>query len=302
MNTEQKFKVENWYQCTKYFFGKGVTFDKNTAYYCAIEGCLQDEYGCHIAIVKDLYDNFKLWTIADAKDGDVLFAENFDNIGGCVFLFKGLDSWKFDAEGDRAIATGYCCTSITESGNTDFGIQGPDCVEIKRVHPATKEQRDLLFQKMKEAGYEWNAEKKELKKIDNEEYNGEDYGIDSLYHAQRILEKTLGKVDGYQSDDGILEHKCAITAIKKLYEQKPAEWSEKDKDNIQRALYYVDYYQTHEADTKEAEECFDWLKSLKPQNHWKPTEAQLASLRIACDRNDRVGFDLTQLLKELKEL
>ena len=105
----------------------------------------------------------RLWTIQDAKDGDVLFAENFDNIGGCVFLFKGLDSWKFDAEGDKAVATGYCCASITESGSTDFGIQGPDCVEIKRVHPATKEQRDLLFYKMKESGYEWDAEKKELK-------------------------------------------------------------------------------------------------------------------------------------------
>lgn len=69
---EPKFKVGNWYQCTKDFFGKGVTFDKNTAYYCAQEGCLQDEYGCHIAIVKDLYDRFKLWTIQDAKDGDVL--------------------------------------------------------------------------------------------------------------------------------------------------------------------------------------------------------------------------------------
>jgi len=33
------------------------------------------------------------------------------------------------------------------------------------IHPATKEQRDLLFQKMKEAGYEWDAGKKELKKI-----------------------------------------------------------------------------------------------------------------------------------------
>lgn len=29
--------------------------------------------------------------------------------------------------------------------------------------PATKEQRDLLFAKIKEAGYEWGAEKKELK-------------------------------------------------------------------------------------------------------------------------------------------
>ena len=32
--------------------------------------------------------------------------------------------------------------------------------------PATKGQRDTLFAKMKEAGYEWDAEKKEVKKID----------------------------------------------------------------------------------------------------------------------------------------
>lgn len=48
--------------------------------------------------------------------------------------------------------------------------------------------------------------------------NGEDYGIDALFNAKRILEMTLGKVSGYQSDDGILEHKCAISAVTKLYE------------------------------------------------------------------------------------
>lgn len=261
-------------------------------------GCgyeLVDQNGLSTSLEYGTIDeNAHLWTINDAKPGDVLACNN-----GWTCIFKTLVN-------DETFSS-YCFMDNTKW----FCETGSECHTLKeefvkayngKIYPATKEQRDLLFQKMKEAGYEWNAEKKELKKIDNEEYNGEDYGIDSLYHAQRILEKTLGKVDGYQSDDGILEHKCAITAIKKLYEQKPAEWSEKDKDNIQRALYYVDYYQTHEADTKEAEECFDWLKSLKPQNHWKPTEAQLASLRIACDRNDRVGFDLTQLLKELKEL
>ena len=69
---EPKFKVGNWYQCTKdLFFGtcvKYIAFDKNTVYHCAQEGCLQDEYGRHIAIDKDLYDNFKLWTIQDAKE------------------------------------------------------------------------------------------------------------------------------------------------------------------------------------------------------------------------------------------
>ena len=33
------------------------------------------------------------------------------------------------------------------------------------ITPATKEQRDTLFAKMKEAGYEWDTTKKELKKV-----------------------------------------------------------------------------------------------------------------------------------------
>ena len=39
---------------------------------------------------------------------------------------------------------------------------------IIHYSPATKEQRDLLFQKMREAGYEWNEEKKELRKIEKQ--------------------------------------------------------------------------------------------------------------------------------------
>lgn len=57
-----------------------------------------------------------------------------------------------------------------------------------------------------------------------EEINGKDYGIDGLWHAKDILERTLGKVDGYQTDDGILEHKAAIDAVKKLYNQDSAGW------------------------------------------------------------------------------
>lgn len=43
------------------------------------------------------------------------------------------------------------------------------------------------------------------------------YEMSDIYE---ILEKTLGKVEGYQSDDGILEHKSAIATVKKLCEQK----------------------------------------------------------------------------------
>ena len=156
---EPKFHESNWYQCTKDFFGKGVTFDKNTTYYCAKEGCLQNEYGCHIAIVKDLYDNFKLWTIKDAKDGDVLAlsyaSQNY------ILIYKKLYEKNFETM--MSVFCFYCVEEDTYYDGTDsFHVM--NCGEI--ITPATKEQRDLLFAKMKDAGYEWDAEKKELKKIE----------------------------------------------------------------------------------------------------------------------------------------
>lgn len=115
-------------------------------------------YGYFSGIKKDI----RLWDIKDSKDGDVLCSTGLHN--DCIFIFNGLDNWKFDAEGDRAVATGYCCLFIT-ADKMEFGIQGPDCIEVNTIKPATKEQRELLFKKMKEAGYEWDSDKKELHKI-----------------------------------------------------------------------------------------------------------------------------------------
>ena len=114
--------------------------------------------------VKECDEKCHLWTIQDAKDGDVLHSIGWHN--DCIFIFNGLDNWKFDEpNGDRAVATAYCCLSVS-ADNMEFGMQGPDCIEVNTVKPAPKIQRDLLFAKMKEAGYEWDADKKELKKLE----------------------------------------------------------------------------------------------------------------------------------------
>ena len=70
---------------------------------------------------------------------------------------------------------------------------------------------------------------------------GEDYGIDGMYAAIDILTRTLGEVEGYQSDDGILEHECAISAVKALYERKHNGWTEEDS-HIKGAIieYLID--------------------------------------------------------------
>ena len=111
------------------------------------------------------------------------------------------------------------------------------------------------------AWLEKNGEQKAI-----EEVNGEDYGIDALWHAQRILEKTLGSVDGYQSDDGILDHKAAITIVKKLYEQKPVEWNEEDERLFQIVIDILDR-ENHSGklSTTDLIACVRKLKSIKPQ-------------------------------------
>lgn len=96
--------------------------------------------------------DMRLWTIEDAKDGDVLIASD-----DSIFLFKG-----------RVYSACKHYVALTTDGAVKFNEGLEHYWEtVTAVHPATKEQRDLLFEKMHEAGYEWDAEKLELKQTKN---------------------------------------------------------------------------------------------------------------------------------------
>ena len=138
---EPKFKVGDWcindeddtiFQITKVL--------TNLYYYRTNEG---KEYSC----TRDSIEcDAHLWTIDDAKDGDVLCKDS------TPFIFK---CWA-----NNCIA--YC-------GITSFGLFKVVEDDFSwcngfNVTPATKEQRDTLFAKMKEAGYKWNEEKLKLEK------------------------------------------------------------------------------------------------------------------------------------------
>lgn len=94
---------------------------------------------------KDLH----LWTIQDAKDGDVICS------GQIILLFK---KWE-DSDWNFVIAY----AGIDVSGKLQ--ITNGHWLIANDSHPATKEQRDILFQKMYEAGYEWDSERKELREL-----------------------------------------------------------------------------------------------------------------------------------------
>lgn len=115
-----------------------------------------DDY-CHFETdVQSVDEDYHLWTIEDAKDGDVLVTED-----GRPFIIRCM------VESENDIPSAYC--GINARPSEAFVIITGYSPGISRwtnskVHPATKEQRDLLFQKMKQAGYEWDAENKELNK------------------------------------------------------------------------------------------------------------------------------------------
>ncbi len=302
---EPKFKVGDW-----------VVWDNKIS--CHIDNIYQGKESLMYTITDDhnmtrsysvkVFDNnAHLWTIADAKDGDVLYSLDSNQ----PFIYKSRKAY------EQAIA--YCGINKLRKFfvcGTKNGI-----ITLDKYIPATKEQRDTLFAKMKESGYKWNAEKKELEKIEDEEYNGEDYGIDGLWHAMNILEKTLGKVSGYQTDDGFLSHQCAITSVKKMYKLKP-DWGEEDERIYQSII--DDTVQENQLDSKQIDwlksiksrvqpkqelseedeelvkwsinnltelkdrfgeeygkvgKCIDWLKSLIPQNHWKTSKEQMSRLK-----------------------
>lgn len=201
-----RFKVGDWilYSGDHYEGVRNITKIDENGYYIERNGL---PYGI-IPFNHEIC--MRMWTIQDAKPGDVLAAHE------CLVLFREIDGLNIRC---------YCTYHFMN--NPSFYV---DTLQNKDAfHPATKEQHAQLEKAMADAGYTFDFDKKELKKIEDEEYDGEDYGIDGLWHAKNILEKTLGKVEGYQTDDGILDHKCAISAVDKLYKQKSAEWSEEDE-------------------------------------------------------------------------
>lgn len=111
----------------------------------------------------DVDNKGHLWTIADAKNRDVLccpLPKGYE-AGEQIFIFKGINSRDYV---ENCIEY-YCRVCEGEFYENLTGYMG---TTSSPIYPATKEQRDLLFSKMREAGYEWDAEKKELKKIEQQ--------------------------------------------------------------------------------------------------------------------------------------
>lgn len=95
-------------------------------------------------------DLIREWTIQDAMDGDILVHNSF-MFGDFIFIYNNTSQtyYYYDSERNRFIIENR---------------EHPCPWNMQEVTPATKEQRDILMKAMNNAGYEWNIEKKKLKK------------------------------------------------------------------------------------------------------------------------------------------
>lgn len=217
--------------------------------------------------------DYHLWTIQDAKDGDVLVYEDE------IFMLKSFALWH------KIIY--HCCYddrlhvhSIYESLKKE---------DFEKIVPATKEQRDLLFSKMKEAGYEWDAEKKELRKIEQKhtEWSEDD---------DWMLNVCCNAVDAYREPVDKLIVKHWLNSLKdRIIPQQNQEWSEEDEQMLESCIDKM----SMTAPNLWKKEIY-WLKSLKPQKHWKPSDEQLNEVKNAIGVTGTNGIVLLSLYNDLK--
>lgn len=276
---EPKFKVGDWV----------VTDFNNVVQIKAIEN---SEYVLEnrMRFSVDYVDKcWRKWTIQDAKDGDVL------EFGDHGRLVVGIVSYINKSTGKVDV---YC---LLEANN--FKLGNYYALDTINPHPATKEQRDLLFQKMKEAGFEWDIEKKELKKIELKPTEGW-YDFIRWFVKQRTNDYTLIPSDDdiHKWGDNILNH------ARKVLERNTTEWSEEDNKIIEEIINDIECARAinYHAPKEGYEFRENWLKSLRPQSQWKPSDKQIEAVRIAAEigtaNNSWAMGILKSMYQDLKKL
>jgi len=269
----------------------------------------------------NIYHEF---TIEDAKDGDVLELD----CGIGIFKDKFIDGYNI-----------HCYCYYSNEGVLE--INKDSLYDTYQSQPATKEQRDTLERAITNAGYEWDAEKKELKNITQNPVSEmktpeESLGVDSYTYNKIVDECVYGEQNPAWSedDDANLVRALAfikntslkdvdeikesvltwITSLKdKCLPQPKQEWSEEDKDLIEEIIsHYRHLIAIGSLDSERYKSyIIPKLKSIKPQSHWKPSDEQMSALNYVINlmassesvlENDYYYNVFKDLRKQLKKL
>lgn len=142
-------------------------------------------------------NEYHLWSIVDARDGDILSAKIDGD--GYILIFKQIKDGWIETYGHYYITIDKFCAP-TQMFCRNY--QG-------RLYPATQEQYKTLFKKMRDDGYEWDFDKKELRKIFNPKFKVGDHiktgntieTIAEVDHATRSYCCESGRTIWFENQD-----------------------------------------------------------------------------------------------------
>ena len=185
-----------------------------------------------------------------------------------------------------------------------------------------------LFQKMHEAGYEWDAEKKELKKIHviDEGKAEMDYCFTKMMNDKKVSsawseedEETFSHLEDvvdfcYRNQYVVDVQTCErvrqlVSRLKSLCFQ--SKWSKDDITRIDEIIETLNIVQANRVRTQRMhynkatiDKNINWLKSLKDRYTWKPSDEQIMALRFVLNHipYDSHKEEISGLLEQLKKL
>ena len=298
---EPKFKIGDW-----------IANDVDSDYVYHVESvgvCYHLRKGGALVLMPFIEEKYyHLWTIQDAKDGDTL------SDGCTLFIFKEVLS-------DGSIMT-YC-------DYYKVFTNVPMNLTCSQVHPATKEQRDTLEKAMADAGYTFDFEKKELKKIEQKPADTEkgakgnerdvpisawseedEEMIEGLSNCLDELEKENGWHYVYVNNENVKLTKFRkwLKSLKERMQPQPKqEWSEDTQQWIDAIIKdYEGWYDADKDHMATIQVKINILKSLKERCTWKPSDEQMDAVKDAIDylgcNTKKVREYLMSLYEQLKKL
>lgn len=107
------------------------------------------------------------------KDGDVVYSGGFYDF---VFIYK-----------ENLTAEAYFYVSLCLKDNKIELPDGGHIGYVSQLRPATEEEKKKLFDKLKEEGYEWKADTKELVKLKWKPKYNEDYWCPSWLYSDGVI-------------------------------------------------------------------------------------------------------------------
>ena len=245
---EPKFKVGDWVVSDD----KDVHDDYRVCKITKIvDGRYYIEGGDFISESSLAQYEYRLWTIQDAKDGDVL------QLGKVTAIFQ------------EYIGNGNCkCYCSVCDLEFEIPSQGDDdnSYGCHNAKPATKEQRDTLMKAMADAGYSFDFEKKELKLLitnggdflesENREQNPAWSEEDKNFMYDALSNLTELK-DRYGEGYGNVG-KCIdwLKSLKDRYTWKPSE------EQIECLHDAINHYQTNGYPASKLNELYEQMSKI----------------------------------------